>query len=158
MESITLKKNSWHYRLATVYGNWDPLWDGEMCDICSYSRKVTYGAIRAVIVAAVLGFVAATFADFALYLQVAGGTNDFVPPHFMGVFGMILSAFTIAVSVITSIAFSLVWLVKQGIEWFMDQDIADKIADALAKCKPSFLSAWYRSYKDKVCFRINFDE
>lgn len=157
MESIPLKKNSWHYRLATVYGKWSPYRDGDAYDICSYGRKVAFGALIA-LVFAIIGAVAVNcVVDAVMFFSMFNYYDESII-HVWGIFGTVGTA----LAVLSATCRLAVYLLRKSInwigDWFRGQAFADTIYRAFAKCKPSFLGSWYRSYKDKVCFRVTFEE
>lgn len=143
MKTINLKNKSWHYFLAVTMGNFRV----SSGDFCSYVRNVIFGFIFSVMLATVVGFFgSALLAGAANLLLLAyhffAGTA-YVVPSFLA-FGTVLLC---AVLIVAGLAVAVIFT-RNRLE---DRSIANE-------GKPdSFLKSAYKSLKDKVCFKVNFD-
>lgn len=162
MEAFELKRDSWHYRLGTVF-------DGEVdhsTDICSYIRYVLRGALLggfATLVSIALAVAAATllfsWGVVAYYVYQNWGTGAwYIPPEFRAFF---------EVGVIFGIVIAVVGSMFGGIMWISNYRERAREKAWLERCRlrregleppppppPSFLTLAYRRFKDKTCVRV----
>lgn len=75
MQSINVNVKSWHYRLATVYGQTPP-W--RMTDSCSYVGAVLKGILLAVVIITALSMVLAPWAHAVAWLVAIVQTGQHV--------------------------------------------------------------------------------
>lgn len=143
MKTINLKAKSWHYFLAVTMGNFDP----DSGDFCSYVRNVILGLVFTIAISAVLGGIGSSLLAGVLNIVLLAyhfimGTA-YTAPSFM-MFG---TALLCAISVVMALASGAIF-VKNRLQ-------ERKYANA---DKPdSFLKSAYKSFKEKVCFKVNFD-
>lgn len=137
---FTLKKDSWHYWIAN-YGEKRvrPEWD-EGNDICSYTRAFLKGLMWLVVS---VGFVAAftvwvcaslwNLGEFFFYgAKLEIWTNFFLA--MLTIFGLLMASLAI----------------KIKYEQYRDsRPVVEK--------PPGFVKLAYRKFKDKTCFRLNFE-
>lgn len=162
MQAFELKRDSWHYRLGTVF-------DGEIgysTDICSYIRYVLRGALLGGFAATVMAGVAAlvvgilfSWGVVAYYVYQNWGTGAwYVSPEFRTFF---------KVGVIFGIVFAAAGSVFGGIAWVGNYREKARTKAWLECCRlcregleppppppPSFLALAYRRFKDKTCVRV----
>lgn len=134
-----MKKNSWHYSLAKIGNNNETIWDDEM-SICQYSRKVIFGALLTMFAVTLLGIVV-FWLGLALY-EIIGAIFGFAAlgPAAVVLLGAVLMIGFIAVCC----KIKDVWSYKSR--------------DLLKKDNNTFISSVYKSYKDKICFSVKFEE
>lgn len=142
---MDIKKDSWHYRLAYIYGSSqrDRDWfDHEASNICSYTRKVVWGAIKALIFACAIALFFSMIVDSFMYIyfMIVG---PFFDVHVLGIFPLVFVAFaTFSVTLII-----LGNLVKAGLY---------KLSSKNTPKKPSFVIEAYKAFKGKYCSKLNF--
>lgn len=133
MKPVVFKQDSWHYWL-TEFGGWCP----RNTDICRYTRAVLRGLLLFLLSAfLVVAIAALTGAWFGW--AVASITHSFVPPE-----GLAL-VFCVALGVVAGTAALL------GTLYVLVEKVSPALADVVYD---SFASEAYRSFKDKVCFRV----
>lgn len=168
MKSFTLNKKSWHYWLATEFtkfnsNNWNCNVD---FDGCAYIRAVVLGLIKCCafpIFPVCWMLISVGVWAVALYNKLIHNIPYNINPFFLtgvGIFCVLLVLLIIA-------AVTTWWHNRQyGLEaeqarrrYTTAKKIpgAPKYAEPTAK-EPSFLTIWYRSVKDKVCFRVKFSD
>lgn len=154
MNSASISPNSWHFRLATVYGPLDSYRtkrDGT--DLCTYVRAALLGLVFVLLITTVAGAYAAGIGDAAAWL-VAGMLHGFVQINETG--GMSL-ALTGAVLV----------LMVGGFIWYVLYDLSQKrkerirneryaMREAGEEPPISFFESAYDSFKNKYCLMLNF--
>lgn len=132
-----MKRNSWHYKLAKIGNDNNTIWD---ISICEYIRKVFWGGILFLFMTALLCVVVG-WLGMGLY-EIVGSVAGF-------------STLGPAAYVI----FGLLALIGFGVgSYHAKQAWQKKSKDLLKKDNKSFVSTAYKSYKDKICFRVEFDE
>ena len=141
MNSVSLRQKSWHYWLATVGG----LREVDKCtDICTYTRKVIGGTLISFLIL-VVGLVLAssivgTFAMWIYYHDFLVGTSL---PIFIRIAAMVFYVIFSAITLLMLVA------IFHGLtENFKDWR-------ARTQKQPGFVHQAYRSFKDKVCWKIN---
>lgn len=132
-----MKRDSWHYSLAKMGNNGKNLWD---VSICEYTRKVIFGGILALFLA-VLICVAVGWVGVALY-EIIGAIFGFAE--------------------LTSAAFFFIGL-SVNLSGIATYHIAKdrweyKSRELLKKENTSFVASAYKSYKEKICFKVNFED
>lgn len=149
MESKNFSLNSWHWRLVSGVGTLrgaEYVESGETfsTDICTYIRAVIKALIAVAITTLLaLGIVFITAHGIA-YLAAIILNGALVEPNFHAV------VFMVSAVVIGSIL-GLTYLHEKYREWKDERDYAK-----IASPKPdSFVTAAYRKFKDKTCFRVN---
>lgn len=143
MNSVELSKNSWHYKLATKFG--DYYWYSSTSNICAYVREVIKGFFILLGVGglALMGVVAIVT---TLYWLIMHGFHFLNAPPFV-----------IASAGLTSIV-SLGTGLGLGISKIIEYQDMKRQANRANPPQPSFLKLAYRSFKDKMCFKISFKE
>lgn len=134
-----MRKDSWHYKLAKIGNDNNEIWDGCM-SICQYTRKVLWGGVLALFITTFVS-IAAGWLIFG-FLQICGaiiGFND------MGPAGWVL------IGLVSFIGIVSVWM-------FGKETWTYKSRDLLREDNKSFVASAYKSYKEKICFSVHFEE
>lgn len=134
-----MKRNSWHYKLAKIANDGNRIYGGEM-SICEYTWKVLFGLLLFTFGATVLVIL---FGFFGL-----------------GVYELIGSAFGFAVldqagMIVLGLAALIIGSV---VAFYANYTWREKSEQLLRKDNNSFVANAYKSYKQKVCFRVEFDD
>ena len=141
MQSYTLNKNSWHFYLASDWGQ--HIYLDESMDICTYIRRVIIGAIKltmaSVIMSVVVGLLVAMELAF-LYCAcqfLFGDLSSVTNQHIQGLacVGTVANAFL-----------ALACLIN----WYKEKDI--KVPT------PGFVTLATKKFKSKTCFMVEFKE
>lgn len=152
MKPFELSKESYHWRLATVYG---PLSDSEYLDsdyqgnytgrqtnICNYVVAVAVGVgaclIWAFFGALILGFPAGSTLG---WLAAMVGTHGWISPESSA---LALPVFVLFIACLMAMA----WAVDRYKQYKIDRCFHTSGQD------PTLLDLWYRSFKDKTCVRL----
>lgn len=148
MESKNFSLNSWHWRLVSGVGTLrgaEYVEAGETysTDICTYIRAVIKALIAvAIMTLLVLGIVFITAHGIA-YLAAIILNGTFVEPNFHAI------VFMVSAIVIISVL-GLTYAHTKYREWKDERDYNKIVSN-----KPdSFVTAAYRKFKDKTCFRV----
>lgn len=144
MKAISLNRKSWHYWTATKLGCYD--WPDE--DFCKYIRHVVAG----IMVAGVLALIAGTILYSALRLAYSALMCPFAKQCTFGHFELTVVISVLAVAAVVG----LVFLYGHYLEKKRERRYAI-LHGKIPEPKPSFLVLAYRSFKDKVCFRVHWD-
>lgn len=141
LNETIFSKDSWHFRLATVYGPEHEHYPPE--DICSYISAVLAGAGRVLLFTLFGGLIGGLLGGSSLAWVVAMiVTSGWISPHPVAVI-LPTSIFVITLSV------GLTEVVKR-----CKQKLNDKVRQK--DQQPSFLNQAYSKWKDKTCIRISF--
>lgn len=138
MNTLKLRRKSWHYWLASNLGGDYPesyAMKRKTQNICTYARAVFWNLLA------------------LLFFGVIGGVLIF------GFIGLpILWLFTRNTSVLSIIEILWGWILVFGViigTTFLIQKYRKR---STAAKQPSFIGTWYRSIKEKVCYLVEFDE
>ena len=134
-----MKRNSWHYSLAKIANNDQNIYDGEM-SICQYSRKVFWGGVLVAFLVTMLINIL-VFVGTALY-EILGAIVGF-------------SALGPASYVLLGL-FAFIGVCSVG--YFLNKRWKAKSRELLKAENTSYVSKAYKSYKDKICFTVEFEE
>lgn len=154
MKADTFSINSWHARLATVYG---PMyesrlvgeWADEDIDFCEYVRAVIRGAIYAMALAVLAGLVAWGVGDALAWLAAWAMQGYPDKPELPGALIIFLVGGGVALICFVGILFGIVTQFRKLKDqvWTKSKEVS----------KPSFLAEAYSSFKGKYCKRIRFE-
>lgn len=149
MKAITLNKKSWHYRLATTYGPFNKYdrwgdFDYSRMNICDYVRSVFIGLLFVVLITLILGAFAAIVADFGAWVIAMISIEQLILPEA----GAILVSGIICGILMFAAIRGIVIGTKKLINRFAVPDYNDD----------SFIGSAYESFKNKICFTIEFKE
>ena len=127
MRTVTINRNSWHYKLVLLV-------NGVPGDICGYIRSMVYCAtfiLCVVFLACLMSIPLGNAFAFLAFLVL----NGYLPPiNGLEVIGLFLMSCGVVIAV---------WLLK---ERYMPE----------RRVIPSFVSAAMESIGDKMCFRVNY--
>lgn len=141
MESVVFSKGSWHYWLATKYGNWHQWREQELCSyVHSVLTAMILVGVCSSLVALVSGLTGNMLAYWAVYI-ITGPIPDCVGMRLAGIFTII---YAVAIMVVGIIYLSI-FLAKQN--WKFTVPVPST---------PSFVREAYRSWKTKTCRRVTF--
>lgn len=153
MQTVKLKENSWHYRLARTYGTFNSY---KSQDICTYTRSMLVGLFFAF---AIVTFVTAFTLPFAVTLMNAIVYFQTGVFHFdemtMASIGFVILAAIIAV-------IATIERIKEKRAEKKLEEMSLRIMKGLPVAEEpvktrSFFSAWYQKLHDKTCFRIELE-
>lgn len=145
MKSLEFSKESWHYHLATVYGDMSK-WR-EVTDLCTYVRYVGFGAFMACVVTVAVSAILYMYTNFFMWVYVCLRYSYTRMDD-----SAWLAAFTfMCVGVV--LAFKLFGMVA---EKYRNKRWAQRVEQGYIQLesKPSFLAKVYDSIKNKTCYRI----
>lgn len=155
MKAITLKKNSWHYWLATNIGDYKEY----QKDFCAYVRSVLFSIIAGAFIVALFGSIglfilyAIGREVYALYTCVISGWIGISTVCSYGKFEDATTGAFAGLAVCAAILAVIVLLYKRK------ERIRKEIYAGRRKMpEPSFVALAYRSLKEKTCFRVEFQE
>lgn len=162
MKSLNFNKKSWHYYLATNFGNYiapysyddDATLYGDKGDICTYIRYVFKGLCGAFF----LGFLIFALGNLFFETIFSIGFSFYYGVDLFSVVGAIG---TIATSF--SLICVIIWyLVGKSLDWRADRRYARQHASnnmiSLIPKPDGFIKHAYKSWKQKFCVQITFTE
>lgn len=150
MKPISFNRSSWHYKLATEWGDLNKCY--ETTNICHYTRQVLRGlllaTVAALMVAFITGFVlfivAQTIAMWAFIL--IEGNQSAVELHSAGVAGTMMLGIVLAG-----------WLFDRAFKWANRWTYArqqQREFKSLSK-EDSFVATGWQAWRQKMCMRVN---
>jgi hypothetical protein len=148
MKTITLKKNSWHYWLATEFGD---AWKDDEKSFCSYMKEVMKGMLRLSCVIALLGAALFCTGDMLYYFYkvwVASRTHATIP-----------RAEGPAVVAIIFYIMLIVGFVGVKLQTWKTERRIRKYNARIGGGEPlsdSFLGNAIDTVRNKVCFKVTF--
>lgn len=148
MNAIAIKRNSWHYRIATKMAAYRPEWDYEtgadVDDICRYRRHVIGGLFLILLAAvgiAVVGFLLTQFL-FGVVFSLLYGAWLFTPA----------AEAVMLVGGVIVIGVSLFMGLNKAGEMYHEYKYNKK-----REAKPDgFVKQAYNSWKEKYCVKVTF--
>lgn len=168
MKPITLKRNSWHYALATF---WEDRWS-PTDNLCTYFWQVVFGFMKALLFVAggSLGgflFVAAPLIGFAGFFlegvpfwELESGQGMLSLIQFFSLFtpgGLLLVGLMVAAHHLDE------WQKRRTYERKRAEDISSSQFYDQHGCwpwevqnKPGVVKLWWRSFKEKTCVKLVF--
>lgn len=149
----SVNKNSWHYHLATEYGNFNN--GKEESDFCSYSREVIKGFLMTLVAIGIGSAIGFLYLDLALWTYFCIHTGHLIE--------MNTPAF-VALSATILIGGSIAW--HELSNYFADRRYQKERLQALAEAKrewpevveapPGFFKLLYTKFNNKVCIKLDF--
>jgi hypothetical protein len=134
MKPFIINRNSWHYKLASKGKYWDVL--GEPTDFCSYWRIVMFGLLEYLVLVAFLSLIV-LFMAVSFYVNPVSTTIGLV-----AIFSIIFGVFGFH---------KLVIFLKENKQKH-DYDVAfNRKQEGLLRMK-------YRSWKEKICPKVEYNE
>lgn len=153
MKTSTLKKDSWHWRLAHKYGSarldyWQDKWTSTSVteptykgDFCSYARHVLTGALVASLFTIFFSLMVGAGIDFFMWIYVNMRYGRIDIPLGAAIFVTLVSCIALCgILILISISLTRIRM-----------SIAKKV-DAIEE--PGFFTLLYRKLKDKTCFNV----
>lgn len=145
MNQVEFNRKSWHYRLATVYGQYRETnyWgepDLSNSNICAYTKAVLWGfalALAFTALAAVGGYMVIDFFSWLFAMYSVGG---FIEPQIF------------ALVIVSLLGFGII--IALGV-WLTERRPIEKLMGSVSN---SFVGNAYEAFKDKVCFEVKFKE
>lgn len=135
MTPFVIDKKSWHYRLVAKY-NSSHLW--HCVDLCTYARVVLVTLLAMSLFATMtIGFIGLVFGDTIAWIVACLVTGEFLP------LGVGVGTLVVGIGVLVALA---VWFAIS--EWYDDRRYNN----------PSAIMLAYRSWKDKYCAKIVFED
>lgn len=136
MKPLIFNKDSWHYRIASKYGNFDP----KNSDICSYGRRIFLGLLMISLI--ILSILILGIMNIDLFLGI--------------VFSFICGSFVVGMAGQAMICFYIILAsfisAHKYVKW-------KKNRYENYRCKSDgYLINAYKSWKDKFCLQINFQD
>jgi len=184
METLSLNRDSWHYKLASKFG-WEEeihkrVWKEEhggyweriyvKNDFCSYVRTLLLGGILSLVVGIVLLTLLIFFligqiqAAYYVYMVLICGIN-IKPLEFVSI-GFVFDFFVtvIGLSVLTKKGFLTIFALPEWLKivskwlfgWIPKVHIPDCEEIPLCDDTRRFFIAAYHTFHDKVCFKLEF--
>ena len=139
MKTITIDKNSWHYRLL------DKLDFYVAPDICSYTRKVLGALFLVGLMACFSLYILGALTNIAIWLVVCLQHSVWFQPEPWAL------GTTIAV-----LGFVFIIGIVLGAVWIAETNTKRKIRRRNNNEPDGFVTEAYKSFKDKVCYRVDF--
>jgi hypothetical protein len=154
MKNITIKKNSWHYWVASNPGGWSSWRETDFCD---YVRRVILGLfLLSLCLFAILLYLWSGY-DWVVWVHgvLSHAAHEHMP-KFARLF-VTVSVIAILIGFCFVAAFGVEHLRSYLIEraYQRRQLKSQQPSFAAIPKEPSFLQHAYRSMKDKMCFRMN---
>lgn len=132
-----MKRNSWHYKLAKIGNDNNNIYSGDLT-ICQYSRKVFWGGVLFLFLVVIL-----------LNLIVWLGTAAYE------IIGTIVGFSALGPASYVLIGVTSLIGVGSGL-YFWNEYWKGKSKELLKDENKSFVAKSYKSYKDKICFKVDF--
>ncbi len=140
MKTLTLNKNSWHYRLASTYPPCDH-W-AIARDICGYTRQVIRGMITCMFLTPILAYIVLCL----ILPPIAIFVPDFVLPTLVNPF---------TAGAIFYVVFALGYTAYLIATAYVKLSSKGGLQKAI---HTGFIYNSYKSFKDKTCFKIDFKD
>jgi ABC-type phosphate transport system permease subunit len=149
LKTINLNKKSWHYWVATTVGSFKP----SSSDFCKYVRHVILGSLLlaffSIVVAVVVGFLGGGLINIGILVwDFLSRTPYTITNAFMQAGSLVLCMISAA-----GIVGALIYFAKSAYD---ERKWANEIANTN---KPdSFVKNAYKTFRNKACFKVNFNE
>ena len=147
MKEVELSRKSWHYQVATRFGNYNERFDGN--DICSYRSSVLVGLM------AFMGFLLAMLVVIWVVIVPVIGIYDYfnnivIPDRMIPalIMGGIIDIGLVGIGIA---------LLREHYVDRLHNNRIDYVIDNVIK-EPSYLSLWYRDFRDKICRKVIFKD
>lgn len=147
MKTFNLKKDSWHWWIATTFGGHET-YDTES-NICSYSRRVVLGSLLFALAVFICLGLTASVGDLLAWV-IVGLQHGFLANLGLGMWaGLLLSG----IAVLAAGACVVAGINMYGYKAKQFVNAPKEISPGLYKDR--FHVIWWRSFKDKTCAHIN---
>lgn len=148
---MKINRNSLHYRLARVYGPMSYSDESNVKSICDYNKYVILGIIM-MIICIIIGSLLSTI--FLLY-PILGLISYF----YFGLTPIELNEFPL---IIIGSSVDIISLLGIGVIMLYDYSVKDKMQEIKhslsTKFESSYVYSGWKSFKDKVCIHIEFED
>ena len=163
MKNKTYTTDSWHFRLATRYCLQDRddtnSFRREGSDTCHYLRRVFLGFIVACVAAVLGGAVAGCLASAVAYLWVVATSSILLDADLPAMVGLMLAgAAVIAVIIYFTSKIIEAWKEKRKIRRDIKRRSSYSSATPSKPKKDNFLVDAYKSFNNKFCSKIKFED
>jgi hypothetical protein len=148
MKSITFNRNSLHYRLATVYGNFSDYRESDR-NFCSYSKQVLLGLFKIFIMIICASFLLIPQVIFLIWASVRLTSQQVISVDDIACVG--------AMFITIEFLFYLIFLTNKLHEHNIYLKLHVHDINEIITSNPSFIKTWYQSIKDKTCVKIDFN-
>lgn len=149
MKTLTFDKKSWHYELAEMGGF--RYYDWQEQNFCTYARKVLIGIFLSILItiigAGAAGTVVMPLVTYIGYLStgvwLGGESGDIHVAYF------IVDTVLIVTVLLWYLVDVLIPCAYNGAIEFVTKEVRKVPSD-------SFVKTWWKSFKEKTCFKIEF--
>lgn len=146
MKTFKVDRKSWHYHIIKTYGTTP--WELEQIDnLCLYIQRLCVGFMLLALISMVGGAAAWMVLDFTIWTLVSIQVGELLP---MGPAALAFTISIIACTVIFGVAAICIWYGRRPSKPHGHYDDTGKWVPP----QPSLVEAWYRSFKEKTCIRI----
>lgn len=152
MKTIKIHKDSWHYRIVKVYTSTNPQY---IDNLCEYNRRVLLGIIHIGFLIFLATIIAIPMLSPVFYgvLYLIYGFSDIGEDQVtVVVMGGVIWGFSISFYIGDVLWNSVFFNPKQ---WAQQQDYEVKLEQQYKK--DSYVGATWKSFKEKVCLRIEVE-
>lgn len=145
MKTLEFNRQSWHYRIATVYGNLRP-WE-DNTDLCSYTQSVMLGFVSLVLIIAFSVAFLFPISDLIMGLVFSIVYGTWIMSQ--------IGAFTIFFIAVFTVGFSIVILVNMIAEF---GNGVSSIARNKDSTNHGFIVHAYKSFTEKYCVGVSISD
>jgi len=146
MKYYKINPDSYHYRLASFYADYNDRWH---TDVCTYWRKVIRGFFNILLGLLALFICAGSIIHFALGVVF----SVFTDMSFVVTWQMI----PVVLTIIGVVGIAAIYAVGHIVEWaaeMLSKSVRDTVRNAAAKEQPPLFITAYRSIKEKTCIPV----
>jgi hypothetical protein len=147
MKTFEIDRTSWHYRLASFYGDLTTShfrW-GDV-DFCSYWRRVFFAALRLIILAGILSvLLSLTFGDLLVWGTWMLLNGVWVDPGEGSIIAMgLLGVATLVAGIVAALHYG--------------KQVLDRHREESGYREPGFIGQTYQSWKNKYCMKVELKD
>lgn len=152
MKPYELSRNSWHFRIAVLYGGFRHLdhWGDERADIdfCAYLRSVAWAMAKLTVTLAILAIIAYCFYDLAAWVVTSIQTGKWLKPEGAAAVALFMLLCVAVVGAIVLIVLGLAWVLSK----------MEDLADRHISNEPGFIALAIDKVRNKACVQIKFKD
>lgn len=145
MKQLKINKKSWHYELAKI-GCSPFTVEFQVSDFCSYTRKVVRGFFCALAIIALVSIVSYFMIAQPLMYAISGFDSLFLKDNDIIRIGAVLWGLVTFIVVAAVIG-----------TWSEKRKNLKAQQEHEHPSTPGFLTIWYRTIKEKTCFKVDFE-
>jgi len=147
MKTFQLSKNSWHYRLAHHYGDFNQWRHDEYNkpNICDYSKEVAFGFMRVLLITFGILIVSLLIEQTILWVVACMQVGFWSKPDGPAIVGLAVTS----IAIIIGLLFAYVVLKDE-----YNKKVGRKEVSKYVYKEPGFISIWYTNLKSKTCVPI----